>query len=89
MKLTIDVIFPRKRFGYRCQPNKIYRIEKYSDNENLWEYLCQIGMVKVQANYKVSTASLYKSNGKSQGIINTGPGLEEEHPEEKQVIENL
>ena len=44
LKLTIDQMFPRKR---RAEPINVYhKVPEYLDYENMWEYMCQIGMVK-------------------------------------------
>ena len=49
LKLTIDRIFPRKRYN----PNKIekvYKVNGYDDYSNMWEFLCQLLPPKKVAN---------------------------------------
>lgn len=80
MKLTIDQIFPRKRFSTRKQPPKMYPVPNYSDTENMWEFLCQIGIAKAPSSLKTTTTSLYKTIGKFLTVTNAS---EEEHAEDK------
>ena len=61
LKLTVDQIFPRKRKDFIPSDASCYKVTGYTDNENMWEYICQIGMVKTQADYKVATSCLYKT----------------------------
>lgn len=61
MKLTVDQIFPKKRNPQIQEiTSSFYKVTNYSDTENMWEYLCQIGMVRAPINIKASTSSLYK-----------------------------
>lgn len=55
MKLTLDVIFPPKNvFALRkvstdedsTVPVDGYHLEMYSDSDNLWDFVCQIGLNK-------------------------------------------
>ena len=39
LKLTLDQIFPKKTKMNELE--KQFPVEGYSDNENLWEYVCQ------------------------------------------------
>lgn len=93
LRLTVDQVFPRKR---KIEPlvyePSIYKVTGYPDNENMWEYLCQIGIIKATANYKTATANLYKSPpaksgalGAQQAILSesqsAGLGVKEENGE--------
>ena len=87
LKLTVDLVFPRKRKRDPNEPNpppeilpSIYKVTGYPDVENMWEYLCQIGIVKAPTNYKAATATLYKSATKS---ANNPSMIAEEHPREE------
>lgn len=57
LKLTVDQIFPRKRKTDFIEPT-IYKVSGYSDSENMWEYLHQIGIVKNPDNYKATASTL-------------------------------
>ncbi len=57
MKLTIDVIFPPKNnFALRkvstenetLVPVDGYHLDMYRDSENLWDFVCQIGLNKTK-----------------------------------------
>ena len=65
-KLTIDQIFPPK---HKIEKLSVaYKVDGYSDQENMWEYLTQIGTVKVITDYKTATSNLYKTNKRSSLI---------------------
>eukprot|EP00826_Nyctotherus_ovalis_P065584 TRINITY_DN9642_c0_g2_i1.p2 TRINITY_DN9642_c0_g2~~TRINITY_DN9642_c0_g2_i1.p2 ORF type:complete len:162 (-),score=31.32 TRINITY_DN9642_c0_g2_i1:68-553(-) len=56
LKLTVDQVFPRRRKfdNFTTEPT-IYRVDGYSNYENMWEYLHQIGIVKVSnSDYKTA-----------------------------------
>ena len=63
LKLTVDQIFPRKR--WRNMENEIegkkierfHPVPKYGDFDNLWEFLCQIGIVKTNAKAMINIAT--------------------------------
>jgi hypothetical protein len=62
-RLTIDVVFPHKRRRegpetYDASLPSPYPVPGYSDLDNLWECLCQIGI------FKAATGSLSKSSPK-------------------------
>ncbi len=81
LRLTADQIFPRRRSPpvpeeYRS----IYKVTGYSETENMWEYMCQIGFVKAQRDYKTATASLYKS---ATVIVPKGASTEAENCREE------
>lgn len=50
LKITIDQIFPRKRWNGNFENDKkierFHRVPKYFDYENMWEFICQIGFIK-------------------------------------------
>jgi len=50
--MTVDIIFPRKRRVDLATDNleQIYKVTNYSDNENMWEFLCQIGQYAKKPN---------------------------------------
>ena len=61
LKLTIDQLFPKKCKNDTIETNiSNYKVTGYEDNENMWEYLLQIGTVKVLANSKIATSNIYK-----------------------------
>ena len=63
LKLTVDQIFPRKRkIEFNIPEVSPHRVDDYSDTENMWEYLCQIGIVKVPINYKSGSYTIHKPN---------------------------
>jgi len=59
-RLTIDQIFPRKRKMDFITDSSIYRVTGYSDIENMWEQLYQIGIVRVPINYKPGAYNFHK-----------------------------
>ena len=62
LKLTVDKIFPRKRNDFIGTDTSMHKVIGYLDSENMWEYLYQIGIVRIQADYKVATSSIYKTS---------------------------
>ncbi len=43
LKLTVDVIFPRKRRDpVSGVKDRVYKVEGYNDYENMWELICQL-----------------------------------------------
>lgn len=79
----MDQVFPRKRkqdFGY-IEPS-IYKVTGYSDTENMWEYLHQIGIVKGPASQKAPPYNLYRLQ---QNVVNQLAKLEIN----KQKLENV
>ena len=55
LKLTVDQVFPRKSKDWVGNEQSNYSVKGYSNNENMWEYLIQIGIVKTSPNNKVFT----------------------------------
>jgi len=59
MKLTLDLVFPRKRkMEYNFVEPSIYKVAGYSDTENMWEYMHQIGIIKGPVNGKAPVYNL-------------------------------
>jgi len=54
LRLTVDRIFPRKCKDFSILEPNIYKVPGYSDTENMWELLCQIGILRVQTDTKVA-----------------------------------
>ena len=75
LRMTLDIIFPRKKKKEFNEFSQVidyspYPVENYPDNENMWEYLTQIGIVRAPTNYKAATSSLFKQTAKL-GTIST------------------
>jgi hypothetical protein len=60
LRLTIDQAFPRKKRVDFIWDSSIYRVTGYLDIENMWEQLCQIGIVKVPASYKPGAYNFHR-----------------------------
>ena len=78
MKLTIDQIFPRKRKrdfsdNGKYGDGKVYKVPGYNDNENMWEFLCQIGLIKMPINMKTPLSLINKVQAKTQ-VSTAGTG---------------
>ena len=69
LKLTVDQIFPRRIWrnfpdnefeGRKIE--RFHRVPKYGDFDNMWEFLCQIGIIKTntKAMLNMTTKSLSK-----------------------------
>lgn len=58
----MDVVFPKKKKKEtEAMPPKMFSVEGYKDDDNMWDYITQIGLIKVPM------SSLYKSkNAKSK-----------------------
>ncbi len=79
LRMTADQIFPRKRKEATQETyTSGYKVPGYTDTENMWEYLCQIGIVRTATNYKASTASLYKSLPATGAAAKNPPAAETE-----------
>eukprot|EP00826_Nyctotherus_ovalis_P045888 TRINITY_DN5119_c0_g2_i1.p1 TRINITY_DN5119_c0_g2~~TRINITY_DN5119_c0_g2_i1.p1 ORF type:complete len:119 (-),score=30.55 TRINITY_DN5119_c0_g2_i1:173-529(-) len=48
LKLTVDKVFPRKSKDLSATEANGRKVPGYEDSENMWELLCQIGIVKTQ-----------------------------------------
>ena len=46
LKLTVDILFPRKRKVDMIE--KVFSVTNYSDSENMWEYSHQIGVTRFE-----------------------------------------
>ena len=66
LKLTIDQIFPPKRRRENADA-KVHKVPGYSDTENMWELLCQLGANKGVTSVKgPSVANLAKTDKDSK-----------------------
>ncbi len=69
--MTIDQIFPRRRRkDLNCYHS--HHVPHHDDQLNMWEYLCQIGMIRAPPNIKTATSSLYKLLNKAPGTVTAG-----------------
>lgn len=52
LKLTVDKVFPRKSKDFGAAETNGRKVPGYEDSENMWEPLCQIGIVRTQNEHK-------------------------------------
>lgn len=63
LKLTVDMIFLRRRYNAYGQRGEIfYKVPNYADNESMWEFLCDIGVPRKITHTKAGEKKLYKYN---------------------------
>ena len=77
--MTVDVVFPKKKKkevdGECPTPSEEnFPMDGYSNDENLWEYLCQIGILRNPPPQKSTlfTKTLAKEAGDRYSGMNTG-----------------
>ena len=65
LRLTVDQVLPRKRAI--MQDISPYKVTGYSNTENMWEYLTQIGAGKfLTNNYKTAMTNILKMQNKNK-----------------------
>ena len=73
-KLTLDAIFPKRQKqnheGEQRQIEKVFEVCGYSNTENLWDYLCQIGSIKNNNIGKIKFITNLSPKKPSDGIEN-------------------